>query len=459
MIMFLCTFTGKSYFKVAVMLGLILLTATYTVPWVIRNSLGMKYSGIDFHGYWYAGHFIRQGVNSYAAILNNPNPNYWDPRIPGSGDPNRKIDDEYSLKLPIKYLDGYTVREYPVAQTLIVVPAVTAPLNLLIGLLSWFSWPVAREIWLVLNLIVALMIPWLAIRLTTRHLEMNLIDKLIFALVFYNFYGLRQSLVVGQQTLICLFLIILALLNKDKWLIAGVLLGIGISKYSVGLPVFLYFLLQRKYRVALMSLVIQVGMILLLAPLKWGSPINTVVAYLKIVAVNYSQNGVHLLARFSEQWIQIALFLAILCATVFLITLQYFYYKIMDLEGKGAVLNDLNLITLAIFLITYHRVHDMPFMVFFLLLATVVLSEIHNIGLSKLQTVLFLSSTGVIIFLLLFPTIPGQIISALGLLDGSSESWTSVEAMSSVAILMMFVLSAWLQLKFPLSGFMFSESK
>lgn len=72
------------------------------------------------------------------------------------------------------------------------------------------------------------------------YINIDTISKLILALAFYNFYGLRQCLVVGQQSIISLFLLLLAMLVKDRWLLAGVLLGFGISKYSVGLPVFLF---------------------------------------------------------------------------------------------------------------------------------------------------------------------------------------------------------------------------
>lgn len=80
--MFLGSFFRQNVGKLLVLSVLILLTVLYTVPWTVRSSIENEYSGLDFHGYWYAGHFIRQGINSYAAVVNDPNPNYWDPLNP-----------------------------------------------------------------------------------------------------------------------------------------------------------------------------------------------------------------------------------------------------------------------------------------------------------------------------------------------------------------------------------------
>lgn len=443
--------------KVVVLLTLLLNTAAYTIPWVFANSLSKEYSGIDFHGYWYAGHYLRQGVNPYAAILNSPDPVYWDPLVPDSGNPYKPTAPEYALTLPVTYLDGVTVTQPPVAQTMIVVPAMTAPLNLLIGLFSWFSWQTARWLWLALNLIFTAVIPWLALRLVNNRHKLDTLDKWIFALVFYNFYGVRQGLVVGQQTMICLFLLVLALLFHDKWLLSGILLGFGISKYSVGLPAFLYFLRQRNYRSVLVAVIVQVVGILLLVPLKWGSPMDTLSAYLQVFSVNFIQEGVHLSARFADVRLQGFSFGVILVVIVYFMSRQQVPGKTTGLSENAARLNDLNILTLGIFLTTYHRVHDMPFMIFFLLACLVVWIENRDLAIGRFPSIVLALTMTAILSLLLFPTVPGKVIARLEVLSFIPPAWTSLEAFSSIAMLLMLALSAWLY-RAPWQGSEFAEN-
>jgi len=436
--------------KLILLVGLAVLLFAYTIPWVAENSGDKDYSGIDFHGYWYAGHYVRAGVNSYAAILNGPSfPIYWDPRIPGSGVPYRLGirfgDFESALKLPIYYLDGRVVTDYPVAQVLIVAPSATAPLGLFLGLFSWFSWNIARTIWIVLNIIFAALIPWLGMRLIDQRQRMNMVDQLILAMTFYNFYGLRQSTVVGQQTLICLFLLMLALLLKDRWLVAGILLGFGISKYSVGLPVFLFFLLQRKYRIILVGLIVQAVGLLLLMPLEKGSLLETVKAYLKVFDLNYSQTGVHLLAQFAE--IPLAgylMVLVILVVTIYLVGGDYLSRKRPGGNEPALQLNHLNILTLGVFLAAYHRIHDMPFMIFFFLATTAVL--VRDQKPTQNEGRLITASQWLLTAMLVLPNIGTKVVSYAGLPAGVVERIASADAISTLALLVMFALSAWFQL-------------
>lgn len=443
--------------KIVLLIGLIVLLFSYTLPWILHNGTSREYSGIDFHGYWYAGHYTRAGVNPYWAIVNkNPFPVYWDPRFPGSGVPYQLGTEdggvEADLELPIYYLDGPAVRDYPVAQVLIVVPAATAPLNLFMGLFSWLSWPIARSIWLGLNIVLAIFIPWLGFRLFENFRKISCVDSLILAFAFYNFYGLRQSLVVGQQSVICLFLLLLAMLYRDRWLLAGLLLGFGISKYSVGLPIFLLFLLQKRTRVVAVSLVVQLVGVLLLMPLAHGSIIETVKAYLKALSLNYSQEGVHMLARFPDNHFVGYLFVvAILIALAFLIKDVYFRINDRGIENNAVQLNILSLMTVGLFLAVYHRIHDLPFMIFFFLTAMAVQSGSWK--LVRWENSLMVSAYLLLIGLLILPTIPGKIFSYLQIPASAIDAFVSENAISTFALVLMFAVSAWLQIKiFTLSN-------
>jgi hypothetical protein len=229
-------------------------------------------------------------------------------------------------------------------------------------------------------------------------------------------------------------------------MISGLLLGFGVSKYSVGLPVFVYFLLQQKHRAILVGIMVQAIAVLFLAPFKWGSPINTLTAYLKIVDVNYSQDGVHLLARFPESQTKIVLFLIILSTIILFSARHYLYHRESKPEGNFASLSVLNLLTLAIFLITYHRIHDMPFVIFFFLTCIAGLIELRNFSFSRTQSTIVVLAITVIIVLLLLPTLPGNVAAYIGIDNIIPGHWDSVEASSSIALVLMFVLSIWFQL-------------
>lgn len=435
-------------FSVILLFGILF---AYTLPWISKNSHSRKYSGVDFHGYWYAGHYIRMGVSPYWTIFSNEGlPLYWDPRYPSSGAPSNA--NESLLRLPIRYLDGHEVEKYPVAQVLIVFPSATAPLTTFMGLFSWLSWLVARTIWLWINIVLALLIPWLGFRLLRDYINIDTISKLILALAFYNFYGLRQCLVVGQQSIISLFLLLLAMLVKDRWLLAGVLLGFGISKYSVGLPVFLFFVLQRRTRIIAIGLLVQFLGMLLLTPLKYGSLVETANAYLQAISLNFSQEGVHLLARFSENQFAGYLF-SVLVIVLLVYSLKKTYFNV---AGSGALydamqMNFLNLLTVGLFLAVYHRIHDLPFMVFFIL--SMVAIQASNLTMRKTERLFLALIQLFVISMLIFPTIPGRLISYLGVSPEIISTFVSENAVSTVVLLLIYFSSIWIQVK------AFAESK
>src|SRR5215208_1804242 len=84
---------------------LCILTGLYgvVVVFYIFIETGKPPGATDFHQFWYAGHFIFQGRDPYQAFFAEQQPD-----------------------LPVHYLDGVTVNQYPVAQpTLEVAPSNT----------------------------------------------------------------------------------------------------------------------------------------------------------------------------------------------------------------------------------------------------------------------------------------------------------------------------------------------
>lgn len=437
--------------KIALIVFLTSLLFLYTLPWILENALTKEYSGVDFHGYWYANHYTRKGINPYWALLNKKGiPVYWDPRVPNSGDPlvamSRNDGFESELDLPIQYLDGPTRSTHPVAQMLIVFPAATAPLTLVMGLFSWLSWPTARMAWLGLNMILALMIPWLGFRLLKDRQNIEFSTQLILALAFYNFYGLRQCLVVGQQSIISLFLLLLALLVRDRWVLAGILLGFGLSKYSVGIPIFIFFLVQKELRIVVVSLIVQALGVLALLPLQHGLILETVKAYLKALTLNYVQEGIHLQARMPD-----IPFAGYLIPVIFIVAIAYLlkngYIKFASHRAEDDVLqlNMLNWLVVGLFLAAYHRIHDLPFMIFFPLSILVVWVGDYKIPYKTKAVLVF--AVFVLTSLLIAPTVPGKLLVGVGISAEAVSTYASENATSTAALLLIFGLSVWIQLK------------
>ena len=80
----------------------------------------------DFYPFWYAGHFVLQGDDPYQAYFAGEQP-----------------------RLPIHYLDGVTIKKYPVTQgDFSSIPSNTPIMMLLLSPFSFFSWNVAKWLFL-----------------------------------------------------------------------------------------------------------------------------------------------------------------------------------------------------------------------------------------------------------------------------------------------------------------------
>lgn len=426
--------------KPALLLLLALITFAYTIPWVLSQSMSAKtYSGIDMHAYWYPGLYFRQGVNPYAAILNNPHPNYWDPRRPGSGDPMALPEGEYSLRLPISFLGGEDVTSFPVTRLMIEIPSATAPLGILLWTFSWIAWPVVRIAWAVINILLAIMAPWFVMRLSGKEDSLGNLDQWILAFLFYNIYGLRQGIVVGQQTLLCLVLILISLRLHKHWLFAGVLLGIALSKYSVAIPFFIFLLIYQKYRILLTSVAVQVIGLLLLMPMKWGTPLETIKAYLKVLEVHSGQSGIQIASILPAGGISIILMGLIAIFVILLLFVRGNSGKLIDIFAAEH-LNKLNILILVTLLTTYHRIYDTSLTIFFFFFLMVSLMKAGNSASRNWRV----SMAGVGIIsgaLIMYPTFFGKIAGLAGA-PQALIAWLSPEAVTTVALLIMFAFSS-----------------
>jgi hypothetical protein len=223
----------------------------------------------DFHPYWYQGHSLRRESNPYRAYLFREVPN-----------------------LPISYIDGVTITTLPVAQADLSQSVTnTAPLVLLLSMLAFYSWPVAKINWMAINLALILFLPWLLIRSFSLGGAFGRTDRLLIILGTFAFAATRGSVAIGQTTLIvfCLLLGVL-ILRRRYWFLAGILLGIGLSKYSLAIPFILFLLLEGKRRywaIIGVALLTQLLGLLALTVISGDSPL-TILGYYRTIAQSFS---------------------------------------------------------------------------------------------------------------------------------------------------------------------------
>ncbi|WP_322495334.1 glycosyltransferase family 87 protein [Chloroflexus sp.] len=294
--------------------------------------------GVDFHSYWYAGHFVRQGTDPYFAAIHG-----------------------ISLQLPITYIDGNLVSHEPVAQPdLMRVPANTAPIVLLLTIFAFFSWHHAVWIWFLLNTLFAILNAIVIVKLFTN--KPSIIHYLLSILLFLSLFSTKSALHTGQTTLIVSLLMFLAVLFAERNVfVAGIALGIALSKYSLSLPVILFLWFKRKYSLISIAALVQILSAFVLAWLTNTSPFVIIIEYLTMIAAHISQSGIHLASYFVKNNI-IVIILTIGITIPMLLVVHYWTqirsFNLLEEQRQLLDMNVLALFNLHTLLSFYHREYD-----------------------------------------------------------------------------------------------------
>jgi Glycosyltransferase family 87 len=242
----------------ATKLGKIILLSTLLI-WALVNIGNLFLRPItlaDYYQFWFSGQYLRQNIDPYTTFSKDTNR-----QNSTQGDVAFVRGD--ALTFPIHYLDGAEDTQaslYEVAATKSTVPANTAPMILLISLLSYFSWPLSGGIWFFASLMMGFGLIWLVLHYVEQGgLSITPFGKLTAFLLFWGLDAARSSLQQGQTTIAVLFLGFLALYLIDRkhpvW--AGVILGIALSKYNVCLPIFLLVLYKRGFKTITIAFLVQ----------------------------------------------------------------------------------------------------------------------------------------------------------------------------------------------------------
>src|SRR5215216_412243 len=334
---------------------LCILTGLYAlaVAAYIFIETGKPLGSRDFHQFWYAGNFIIQGRDPYEAYFADAKPN-----------------------LPIRYLNGVTVDEYPVAQPeLAIIPSNTPVMLLLLTPFSFFSWNVAKWLVLSVNLILMLITGWLVLRrIPFAGVRLARVDEVLLFLVYFDLSATRIAIENGQTTLLVFLLMLLALLYAERsWKLSGSALGFALSKYSLSLPIFLFFLYKKKFKILGLAIAVQVLGLLGLAAMGRNSLMMVAKENFRLFFQLFDQPGVHL-SRFFERLTDNHLLAEI---PVFIMTLLVFiplFFWLRKYRSKLSLSEDvldfhlLTILFIWTMLVAYHRLYDTLILIFFAVL-------------------------------------------------------------------------------------------
>jgi hypothetical protein len=104
------------------------------------------------------------------------------------------------------------------------------------------EWNTARFFWLIINVFLAFLIPYVICR--SFKIQTNKI--LIIILIFITCYPTRMAINYGQQSLFVLLFLILPFLKSKNY--SYFLSGFSYVKYSTGYIIFLYYLVEKKFK-------------------------------------------------------------------------------------------------------------------------------------------------------------------------------------------------------------------
>lgn len=319
----------------------------------ILIETGKPLGSRDFHQFWYAGHFIIQDRDPYEAFF--------------AGEPP---------DLPIHYVDGVTLRQYPVAQAdLEITPSNTPAMLLTLTPFSYFSWTTAKWAFLVVNLVLMLLTGWLALRhIPFGGIRLPRLQELLIFLVYFDFSATRIAIENGQTTLLVFLLMLVALIfYKRAWYVAGLALGLALSKYSLSIPIFLFFLYKKNFKVLALAVAVQLAGILGIAALSSTTPVRIVEENIMLFFRLFDQPGVHLSRWFeflSENHFLTVIPSLAMTALVF-IPVFVWLRRNPTRTVEQEQIRDFHVLTILFIwtiLVAYHRLYDTLILIFFVIL-------------------------------------------------------------------------------------------
>jgi hypothetical protein len=198
------------------LLGMVVVHAA--VIWQVRQPILRGYG--DFAAFYTAGKLVQEG---HAAGVYDPH-QQW------------KAQQEFASTVSIR---------------LGPLPYVRPPFEALLFLpFAYLSYPAACVLWMVLKLAVLFAIPFVLRPVMT---EDRLIPVSLLGFLSLGLFPVAFDLLQGQDSILVLLIFSLALasLQRGAEFRSGMFLALGLIKFHLVIPIFLVFLLRRKWNVVL----------------------------------------------------------------------------------------------------------------------------------------------------------------------------------------------------------------
>jgi|SRR5271157_445009 len=387
--------------------------------------------GNDLYTYWYAGQFLREGKDLYQTFINGEKP-----------------------PVPVVYLDR-TVTDLKdiVLPNLVPAPASSPLAFFLLAPLAFLSWPLAKAVWLLINLALLGCVPFLVYRLFQDRGWLSPGEGIALTCALIGLSSTRNVTASGQITFLILDLMLGAVLLADRrpWL-AGLLLGAALSKYSLSMGILLLFLLlEPKIRLVLTAVLVQLVGLLALMLLSGSGLLAIVHEYLLMVNLHAGMEGIHLaaLARASGQAAAIGLAWTLVVAA----PIAFWRWK-KAFRRYGEKLASLSRTHLVIILIlwallaVYHRAYDAMVIVVYLGLIAYLAkrSQSWNLGRTARISIITFSLAGLLLLMIPSGSMTRDILPAI-----LGTVWGQVENLTTTFLILAF-LGVGMFLLFRLRG-------
>ena len=407
----------KKFLRITVLVVLVIWAAISLIR-AVQQALSPQ-GGNDLYTYWYAGQFLREGKDLYRTFIEGEKPT-----------------------LPIVYLDRTVSDLRQIIQPNLVPAPASSPLAFfLLAPLAYLSWPLAKAVWLLINLALLGCVPYLVYRLFQEKGWLSPGEGIALACAVVGLSSTRNATASGQITFLILDLMLGAVLLADRrpWL-AGLLLGAALSKYSLSLGVLLLFLLlEPKIRLVLTACLVQlVGLLALM--LVSGSGLTAIVhEYLLMVTLHAGMEGIHLAALMrgsgQEAWIGLAWTLLVTIPIAFWRWKKAFRRYGQSLAALGRI-HLLVILLLWALLAVYHRAYDAMVIIVYIGLIAYLAKRTQAWNLSRSARIGILAFSLAGQLLLMIPS--GNVTR--GLLPAMLETvWGRVENLTTTFLILAFL--------------------
>ncbi|HEC22758.1 MAG TPA: DUF2029 domain-containing protein [Chloroflexi bacterium] len=335
--------------------GLIILLIPLAAASLVRGVSKALGRPCDFQNFWVSGQLVAEGQNPYRVWLEDK------PQLRERAIPPGTCSD----------LEDLPVFNPPLLPLMMIA-------------FSGLDFLPARIIWLGLDIIMAILLPLLLMRLNPRPPSGQL--QVISVLFFLTWLPVRYAISLSQTGLGAGFLAVLAVWltyrERPRWLLAGLLMGAALIKYTLTGPLLLFFLIYRRYRVVAVAVLVQVLAFILFTLLVGDSLSEATHAYFALLfqATGQSSGVVSLdgwlntVGLSSSASALIGLVASVVVTGLFII--PHYWHEaltpISDLSSPRGRLKGNLLITLLILvglLFFYHRPYDLPLLFAFLAFA------------------------------------------------------------------------------------------